>query len=103
MTHGEQWYIWKCKVNSFDYKFDFAERTSKTIRRMSREAAVGYYNSKCREVFASLGFKYKESDDFEERLKLAISRTRKSSDKMIKREARINHRLYDDFLKNQAS
>ena len=94
MTHGEQWYIWKQNINSFRTKFDDAERSPKTIKRMPKEDALAYYSKKCRKAFIGLGFVYQEVNDFEERLELAFIEVRRQTNIMIKREARKNKALY---------
>jgi len=96
MTYGEKWYKWKCYINGPNTTFeDINAKRGRESKRMGRAEAIEYYNPKCREVFVKLGFKYKERDNFEERMMLTIVTTRKASNRMIKRESRNIRRLLE--------
>ena len=93
MTHGEEWYRWKCSINSFEYKFDRAEQPPKIKKRMNKEDAIVYYSKKCREVFEEIGFNYKEPDNFESKLEYSFLVVRAETEKMLKREVKKIQRL----------
>jgi len=95
-THGEEWYKWKCKINSFDYKFEHAERSTSIPQRMSRKDATSFYNKRCRDVFEVLGFKYEEENNFEQILQQAFIKVRANTNKMLKREANKIKRILEN-------
>lgn len=93
MTYGEQWYAWKCKINSFSCKFDDTEQSPRLPKRMSKEDAVVYYSKKCRKAFLGLGFLYSEPDDFKKKIEFAFIKVRNATNKMLQREAKKNQVL----------
>lgn len=93
MTHGEAWYKWKCRVNSFSCRFDEVDRSMKLPKRMTRRSASTYYNIKCRKAFEKLGFKYKVTTDFDKKIKMYCLSVRASTNKMLKREVNKIQRI----------
>jgi hypothetical protein len=63
ITHGEVWCAHKLYINSKGSKFQDVNRKVIIPHRISRAAAVKYYNKKCRAVFEDLGYKYIQDED----------------------------------------